>query len=226
MHLTYCYRIKPTAEQIAIMEKWLELLRRHWNYALGQRLDWLNRTRSPIDRCSLISEPIGEIPEAVNYYTQQAALKETKRLFPEYKQIYAETQQVNLKRLNKAWDRWRKPVKRGKRGGRPRFKKPGDLRSFVFPRVNNSRAGAHLIDGVLKLSRIGSMPVVMGCISLLQLDQNSNKIPTVPRLPTLSKIPTLPTLPALPFFFTKMRCTRGDAPTDTGRFHIETMHYR
>ncbi|WP_293089544.1 transposase [Moorena sp. SIO3H5] len=143
------------------MDRWLELLRRHWNYALGQRLDWLNRTRSPVDRCSVSYEPIGEIPHPVNYYTQQAALKETKLLFPEYKQIYAETQQVNLQRLNKAWDRWRKPVKRGKRGGRPRFKKSGELRSFVFPRVNNSRAGAHLIDGVLKLSRIGSMPVVM-----------------------------------------------------------------
>ncbi|AOY83690.2 transposase [Moorena producens JHB] len=161
MILTYCYKIKPSPEQIAIMERWLELLRRHWNYALGQRLDWLNRTRSPIDRCSLISEPIGEIPEPVNYYTQQAALKETKRLFPEYKQIYAETQQVNLQRLNKAWDRWRKPDANGKRGGRPRFKKAGELRSFVFPRINSSKAGAHLADGILKLSRIGSIPVVM-----------------------------------------------------------------
>ncbi|NEO97071.1 MAG: helix-turn-helix domain-containing protein, partial [Moorea sp. SIO3G5] len=38
MILTYCYKIKPSPEQIAIMERWLELLRRHWNYALGQRL--------------------------------------------------------------------------------------------------------------------------------------------------------------------------------------------
>ena len=98
MILTYVYRIKPNLEQIAIIERWLELLRRHWNYALGQRLDWLNRTRSPVDRCNLVSEPIGEIPEPVSYYTQQAALKETKKLFPEYKQIYAETQQVNLQR--------------------------------------------------------------------------------------------------------------------------------
>ena len=161
MLLTYCYRINPTDEQIVTMERWLELLRRHWNYALGERLDWLNRTRCSIDRCSIVSEPIGEIPQGVNYYTQQAALKETKRLFPEYKQIYAETQQVNLQRLNKAWDRWRKPDANGKFGGRPRFKRPGELRSFVFPRVNNSKAGAHLIDGVLKLSRIGSIPVVM-----------------------------------------------------------------
>ncbi len=99
------------------MERWLELLRRHWNYALGERLDWLNRTRSPVDRCSIVSEAIGDIPEPVNYYTQQSALKETKRLFPEYKLIYAETQQVNLQRLNKAWDRWRKPDASGKRGG-------------------------------------------------------------------------------------------------------------
>ena len=161
MLLTYCYRIKPSQEQVAIMDRWLELLRRHWNYALGQRLDWLNRTRCQIDRCSLISEAIGEIPEPVDYYTQQAALKETKRMFPEYRQIYAETQQVNLQRLNKAWQRWRKPDERGKRTGRPRFKKSGDLRSFVFPRVNNPRAGAKLIDGVLTLSRIGAMPVVM-----------------------------------------------------------------
>ena len=31
----------------------------------------------------------------------------------------------------------------------------------MFPRVNNSKAGAHLKDGVLKLSRIGEIPVVM-----------------------------------------------------------------
>lgn len=161
MILTYVYRIKPNLEQIAIMDRWLELLRRHWNYALGQRLDWLNRTGCSIDRCSIISEAIGEMPQTVNYYTQQSAIQETKRLFAKYKLIYAETQQVNLQRLNKAWERWRNRDASGKRGGRPRFKKQGQLRSFVFPRVNNSKAGAKLIDGVLSLSRIGSIPVVM-----------------------------------------------------------------
>lgn len=34
------------------MDNWLELLRRHWNYALGQRLDWLRRTRCQVDRCT------------------------------------------------------------------------------------------------------------------------------------------------------------------------------
>ena len=139
----------------------LELLRRHWNYALGERLDWLRRSRCQIDRCSLVSEPIGEISDKVDYYTQQSALKQTKLLFPEYKNIWAESQQVNLQRLKKAWERWMIPDATGKRGGRPRFKKSGELRSFVYPRVNDKRAGAHLNNGVLKLSKVGSMPVVM-----------------------------------------------------------------
>lgn len=161
MILTYCYRIKPNAEQEATMLHTLELLRRHWNYCLAQRLDWLRRTRSQIDRCSIVSEPIGEIPNKVDYYTQQSDLKQTKVLFPEYKNIWAESQQVNLQRLNKAWERWLFPDKTGKRGGRPRFKKVGELRSFVYPRMNCPKAGAHLNNGTLKLSKIGEMPVIM-----------------------------------------------------------------
>lgn len=161
MILTYCYRIKPSAEQEVVMLHTLELLRRHWNYALAQRLDWLRRTRCQIDRCSLISESIGEIPEKVDYYTQQSALKETKTLFPEYKNIWAESQQVNLQRLKKAWERWMIPDKSGKRGGRPRFKRVGELRSFVYPRVNDKKAGAHLNNDILKLSKIGEMAIIM-----------------------------------------------------------------
>lgn len=161
MLLTYCYRIKPSVEQEAVMIHTLELLRRHWNYALGQRLDWLRRTRCQIDRCSIVSEPIGEIPDKVDYYTQQSALKETKILFPDYKNIWAESQQVNLQRLKKAWERWLIPDKKGKRGGRPRFKKSGELRSFVYPRINCPKAGATLSSGILKLSKIGEIPVIM-----------------------------------------------------------------
>lgn len=161
MILTYCYKIQPNAEQQVVMLHTLELLRRHWNYALGRRLDWLRRTRCQIDRCSLFCEPIGDIPLKVDYYTQQADLTETKVLFPEYKNIWAEAQQVNLQRLKKAWERWMVPDKKGKRGGRPRFKKSGELRSFVYPRINCPKAGATLINGILKLSKIGEMPVKM-----------------------------------------------------------------
>lgn len=161
MMITYQYRIKPNSEQIAIMDNWLELLRRHWNYALGQRLDWLHRTRCQIDRCSIISEPIGEIPKTVNYYTQQSALKETKKIFPEYKDIYAEVQQINIQRLEKAWWRWLTPDKTLKRAGRPRFKKKGELRSFVFSRVNHPKAACFLTGTKLRIPRIGEIPVIV-----------------------------------------------------------------
>ncbi len=103
------------------METWGELLRRHYNYALSERLNWLNRTRCQIDRCSLVSEPIGKIPDKADYYTQASNLKQTKELFPDYKNIYADCQQQNLMRLDSCWKRWLVPDKNGKRGGRPRF---------------------------------------------------------------------------------------------------------
>lgn len=124
MLLTYQYRIQPDIAQQVQMDLWCELLRRHHNYALGQRLDWLPRTRCLADRCSLISEPIGEIPGAFpNYYLQAGELKQTKALFPDYKHVHHDVQQQNLKRLDKAWERWVKPDNSGRRGGRPRFKK-------------------------------------------------------------------------------------------------------
>ncbi len=145
------------------MDTWLEMLRRHYNYALGQRFDWLRRTRCQTDRCSLTSEPIGNIPDRFPSYNIQAGeLKQTKELFPIYKEIHAEVQQQNLKRLEKAWDRWIKPNKSGKRAGRARFKKKGEMRSFTFPRINCPKAGVNkLEDGVLTLSKIGSMPVIV-----------------------------------------------------------------
>ena len=161
MLITYQYRLKPTSEQTSTMEVWGELLRRHWNYALGQRLDWLRRTRCQIDRCSVVSEPIGDIPSKIDYYTQASQLRQTKELFPEYKNIYADCQQQNLMRLDKAWKRWLIPDKKGKRGGRPRFKKRVDICSFTFPRVNNKKAGAHLKGNVLKLSKIGEIEVIL-----------------------------------------------------------------
>jgi putative transposase len=161
MLLTYQFKLNPTPKQVVILETWGELLRRHWNYALGERLDWLRRTRSIIDRCSLVSEPIGKIPEKPDYYTQASNLKQTKELFPDYKSIYADCQQQNLMRLDKAWKRWLIPDKKGKRGGRPRFKKRGDISSFTFPRVNSPKAGAHLTDNILKLSKIGEIEVIL-----------------------------------------------------------------
>src|SRR4028118_231894 len=76
MIVTYQYQINPTPDLISLRDNWLELWLRHWNYAWGQGLDWLHRTRCQIDGCSTLSEPIAQIPSRVDYYTQQTALKE------------------------------------------------------------------------------------------------------------------------------------------------------
>jgi len=138
MLLTDQYRLQPTL--LGDLEPLGELVRRHWNYAPGQRLDWLRRTRSQMNRCSL-SEPIGDIPSKVDYYSQAADLKETKGLVPEYKEIDGDCQQQNVMGLDKSWKRWLIPDKTGKRGGKPRLKKQGGICSFTFPRVNSPKAG-------------------------------------------------------------------------------------
>jgi putative transposase len=53
------------------------------------------------------------------------------------------------------------PDKTGKRGGRPQFKKRGQLCSFTFPRVNSEKAGAHLTGDKLRLSKIGEVQVIL-----------------------------------------------------------------
>ena len=161
MIITFQYRLKPTPAQVATMSTWSELLRRHWNFALGQRLDWLRQTRCQIDRCSILSCPTGEIPQLVDYYYQQSALKETKLLFPAYKDIYSEVQQMNLQRLDQAWKRWLFPGKTGKRGGCPRFKKRGAKPSFSFSRVNHPKAACFLEGSNLRIPYIGDIPIVV-----------------------------------------------------------------
>jgi len=61
---------------------------------------------------------MGAIPERPSYNSQSADLKQTKALFPEYKGIYAQVQQQNLMRLDKAWLRWLVPDAKGKRAGK------------------------------------------------------------------------------------------------------------
>ncbi|MGB3512746.1 MAG: transposase [Microcoleaceae cyanobacterium] len=108
-----------------------------------------------------MSCPIGEIQELPDYYFQQSALKQTKKLFPDYKEIYSEVQQINLQRLDKAWKRWLISDKKGRRAGRPRFKKTGKLRSFCFSRVNHPKAAVKFDGKQIIISRFGSIPVIV-----------------------------------------------------------------
>ncbi|WP_287288230.1 transposase, partial [Okeania sp. SIO2B9] len=78
-----------------------------------------------------------------------------------YQEIYSEVQQINLQRLDKGWKRWLISEKKGKSGGRPRFKKSGKLRSFCFSRVNHPRAVVKFDSKQIIISKFGTIPVIV-----------------------------------------------------------------
>jgi putative transposase len=146
-NLTYEFKLKPTQSQIALFENWLEQCRRVYNYALAERKDWIKSRSCQINACSLRSEYIipVETPRP-NYFNQSKGLTEAKKKYPELGGVAAQVLQQILLRLEKAfvamWER---------KHGFPRFKKPGRMRSFLFPQL-----GVNPIQkGKIKLPKIG-----------------------------------------------------------------------
>lgn len=126
--------MRPNKDQVAVMQTWLELLRRHYNYCLGQRFDWWEYNRSDINSCQLVCS-IAPLADKPNYYSQQNQLPSTKSLFPDYKIIYSQVLQNCVKRVDLAFDRFTNPDSTGKKFGKPRFKGKGRYRSFTFPQM-------------------------------------------------------------------------------------------
>ncbi len=134
MILAYQYRLRPNKEQIATIEKWLELLRKQYNYRLFERFSWWEDNRNPINACPL-NTPIPQLRDNPDYYSQKRDLVNTKQKFPEYKQIHSQVLQDCIKRVKLSFERWFKQDNSGKRLGKPRFKGKGRYRSFTFPQV-------------------------------------------------------------------------------------------
>ncbi len=145
--LTYEYKLKPTKQQIAEMERILEVCHKVWNYALRERKDWINSRRSPVNTCSLHREYI--IPADAPYPSfklQCQRLTEAKKDVSELRSVNAQVLQQVLRRLEQAFER------RQKLGaGFPRFKKPNRMRSFVFPQLGKEP----LRTGAVKLPSLG-----------------------------------------------------------------------
>jgi putative transposase len=131
LNLTYEYKLKPTAKQIAIFENWLEQCRRVYNYALAERKDWLKSRSCFLNACSLRSEYIiaADTPRPT-YASQCKALTAYRKTSVALQRVQSQVLQQTLKRLEKAFvSMWEK------NHGFPRFKKVGNLRSFVFPQL-------------------------------------------------------------------------------------------
>ncbi|QCS48363.1 transposase [Picosynechococcus sp. PCC 11901] len=131
LNMTWEFKLEPTAEQIAEIERILTVCRNVWNFALAERKDWLSSRKSPVNACAISREYI--IPTDApfpNYVKQAKALTKAKKQVPELASVNAQVLQQTLRKLEVAWESWRL-----KRSGLPRFKNQARMRSFVFPQM-------------------------------------------------------------------------------------------
>ena len=204
MNLTYRYKLRPTKEQNATMIKWLNLCRRQYNYRLGQRYQWWESTRTPINSCPLnvsiapVSRIYQDIPEfrvqvrdgrrlgedglpitrkgdkhpnIVGGYVQWSTvqlgdLKNTKKLFPEYKKIHSQVLQDVINRVETAFSNFINPDKNGNRAGKPKFKGLHYYKSFTYSQLKNKHISENQVDlsGIGKVELVQHRPIPSGFI--------------------------------------------------------------
>ncbi|MDJ0518575.1 RNA-guided endonuclease InsQ/TnpB family protein [Dapis sp. BLCC M229] len=155
MRTAYQYKLRPNKDQIATMELWLELLRRQYNYRLGERFSWWSENRCPVNACPLIM-PIPQLRDNPDYYYQKKDLVNTKDKFPEYKLIHSQVLQDGIKRVKLAFDRWFKADKNGKKLGKPRFKGKGRYHSFTYPQIKQDC----IFNQRINLPKIGNVKLI------------------------------------------------------------------
>jgi putative transposase len=128
--ITYEYKLQPSLEQEAVIEDWLEICLKVYNFALAERKDWVRSRKCQINACSINREYI--IPadaKRPTYASQCKSLAAAKKEITELKRPHTHVLQQVLRTLEAAF------VAMWERGhGFPRFKKR--MRSFVFPELN------------------------------------------------------------------------------------------
>ncbi|WP_366557736.1 transposase [Okeania sp. SIO1I7] len=155
MRTAYQYKLRPNKEQVATIEMWLELLRRQYNYRLGERFSWWSENRCPVNACPLVT-PIPQLRDNPEYYSQKKDLVNTKDKFPEYKLIHSQVCQDCIKRVKLAFDRWLKADKNGNKLGKPRFKGKGRYRSLTYPQIKQNC----IEENQINLPKIGKIKLI------------------------------------------------------------------
>lgn len=139
------YKLKLTKQQVAEIERWLDMLRAQYNYLLADRFDWWERNRCDINSCPLVCH-LSELRDNPDYYSQKKALPNLKKTHPWYKEIYSQVLQDVVKRVKVAFDRFIKGDVNGKRSGRPRFKQRNRYRTFLYPQIKEGCLEGNLIN--------------------------------------------------------------------------------
>src|ERR687885_178490 len=140
MKITYQYRALPTTQQKLELNLWLRTCQYWYNRQLGDRFDWWEHNRSPVDACPLVTH-LPELREKPNYYNQTKQLPSLKKepvvvqwsgQKLDFSRVPANALQEVCKRVDKAFERFIAGDSTGKRSGKPRFKSESRFRSFVI----------------------------------------------------------------------------------------------
>ena len=132
---TYEYKLKPTKKQVQDIEMYLDICRSVYNWNHGERKDWIQSRKTPIDRCSIEKEYIISVDKPFpNYHVQANNLTQAKKEYLHLKKVHSQVLQSTLQRLDKAWDDFFKVKGRGF----PKFKNKNRFRSFIYPQIKSS----------------------------------------------------------------------------------------
>jgi putative transposase len=139
MKYTDQYKVLPTTQQKLELNLWLRICQYWYNRQLGDRFDWWELNRSPINACPLVTH-LPELRDKPNYYSQKKYLPDLKKEPVvvqwsgeklDFSRVPANTLQEVGKRVDKAFERFIAGDSAGKRSGKPRFKSQSRFRSFV-----------------------------------------------------------------------------------------------
>ncbi len=153
----YQYRLRLTKQQQVTIDQWLELCRRQYNYRLAKRFNWYEQNRCDINACPLVCY-LPELKDRPDFYSQKRDLVNSKKLFPEYKELPSHTLQDVIARVEKTFDRWLSGDNNGKRSGKPRFKGQGRFRSITFP---DPIKPEHIQGRFIQLPKIGKVKLIL-----------------------------------------------------------------
>jgi len=148
MIVSYQFKLKPKLSQKDVMERWLNMLRAHYNFCLRDRINSYEQVKSPklgnycdldteseccpltcsVSKNSSLGSPYKSNGKKRNAYEQQSSeLSTLKKARPWYREIHSTVLQQNLKRLELAF----KNFFEGR--GYPRFKTKQRFKSFNYP---------------------------------------------------------------------------------------------
>ena len=139
MRKTFKYRLYPTKQQKTVLNKTLESCRFLYNEFLEERQQIYNTYKF-----------------SLNYYDQQNHIPTLKKEFPELNLVHSQVLLDVARRVDRAYQAFFRRVKNGEKPGYPRFRGKDRYDSFTYP-----QSGFSLVGNVLRLSRIGRVPIIV-----------------------------------------------------------------